>query len=268
MRATELSSRLVVKFGTESLSLDGKLNQPIFDGFAREIMQVNQLGVEVAIVSSGAIRAGKEEMSALGLETKHLEKKLIAGIGARHLMTRWGKAFENYKREVAQIWVTYASLANSGEKESTKSGILCYLKHGIIPIINENDILSDEEIRWMEQGISENDNLARQIAFLVDADAVLFITNVKGVYREDAQENSEAEIYTKLWCDNMLEDVGSGSSSEGGTGGIGTKLNAATECAKAGKRVCIVGQTEDMIIKFIKGISIGTTVVDRFLERR
>lgn len=268
MKAIEAPSRLVVKFGTECLSSDGKLNQAIFDGFAREITQVNQLGVEVAIVSSGAIRAGNEAMSVLGLKTGCLEKKHIAGIGARHLMARWGKAFEDYKREVAQIWVTYASLTHTGERESTKASILCYLRHGSIPVLNENDVLSDEEIRWMEQGISENDNLARHIVFLIDADAVLFITNERGVYKEYPKENPEAEIYTEMYCNEILDSVGNGSSFEGGTGGMETKLNAAVECARAGKRVCIVGQTENMIVRFVEGISIGTAVIGRSLERR
>ncbi|MDO8524080.1 MAG: hypothetical protein Q7R99_00445 [bacterium] len=254
-------SRLVVKFGTESLSGEnGRLSQKIFNDFARQIIAVQQFGIGVAIVSSGAIRAGAERMDELRLETVHMEKKQIAGIGARHLMNEWGRAFEIYGKEVAQIWVTYASLAHNGERKSTKDSTICYLENGVIPIINENDVLSDEEIRWMDEGISENDNLAWRIATLVEADAVLFITSVKGIYKEDSQESLKAEIYEEIDCEAGLEFLDNGHNSTGGSGGIKTKLKAAFQCAQAGKKVAVAGKDEDIIIKFVKGFPVGTKI--------
>lgn len=257
--------RLVVKLGTESLSscMEGKkeLNQNLFDDFARQIMEARKLGVDVAIVSSGAIRAGEERIKVLGLEPGPLERKHIAGIGARHLMSKWGKAFECYGWDVAQIWVTYASLSHNGEQKSIRESILRYLKHGaIIPVVNENDVLSDEEIRWMEQGISENDNLAQKIAFLITADAVLFITTEKGVYKDNPKNDPNAEIYTEIDCNQVPSFSGSSVTSDGGAGGMGAKIKAALECARAGKRVSIVGCEENMITRFVKDLPIGTKI--------
>ncbi|MDP2951059.1 MAG: hypothetical protein Q8N55_01615 [bacterium] len=256
-------SRLVVKFGTESLSsgVEGKkvLNQKIFNDFARQISLLHCNGVEVVIVSSGAIRAGREAAEDIGLKTKLLEKKQIAGIGARHLMTRWGKAFKRYKKEVAQVWVTYANLSHPGDKRSIKESILSYLECGVVPVINENDVVSDEEIRSMEQGISENDKLAQKIAFLIEADAVLFITALGGIYENDPKIYPEAKFYPEIDCVSNFA-LNSSSISEGGTGGVETKLKAAFECAKSGKRVAIAGREEDAISKFVQGLPVGTSI--------
>jgi len=264
MHEPKAISRLVVKFGTESLSSSmgetRELNQDIFNDFARQIIELHSVGIEVVIVSSGAIRAGEEQMRRLNFKIGCLEKKQIAGIGARHLMTKWGMAFERYRKEVAQIWVTFASLSHQGERESTKSSIANYLQEGIIPVINENDVLSDEEIRWMEQGISENDNLAQKVAFLIEADAVLFITSEKGVYRENPKKNPEAEIYPEIDCGHASFSFGGGFSSDGGTGGMEAKFKAASECARAGKKVAIAGCEDDMIIRFARDLPVGTRV--------
>lgn len=264
MSKLKMVSRLVVKFGTESLSSDvnGKkmLNQKVFNNIARQVSLLQRDGVEVIIVSSGAIRAGQEAMDDMGLATDHLEKKQIAGIGARHLMEKWGRAFSRYRKEVAQIWVTYASLLHDGELKSTADSIARYLENKIVPIVNENDVLSDEEIRWMNDGISENDNLAWRIAILIEADAVLFITNVKGIYKENPQESSKAEIYTEIDCNMEGIFLDNNLISEGGTGGIKTKLTAAVKCARAGKKVAIAGKDENIIIKFAKGFPVGTSI--------
>jgi len=263
MRELKVISRLVVKFGTESLSsgVEGSraLDQKLFNDFSRQISLLYRNGVKVVVVSSGAIRAGTEAMKALGLKSDNLEKKQLAGIGARHLMAKWGSAFGRYGKEVAQIWVTYANLSHRGEKKSIKESILSCLSCGVVPVVNENDPVSDEEIRWMEQGISENDKLAERIAFLAEADGVLFITAQKGIFKDDPKGYPKTEFYTEIDCASDLILRG-GFTSEGGTGGIETKLKAASNCAKLGKRVAVAGREKDVIIRFANGLPVGTNI--------
>ncbi|MBM4177264.1 hypothetical protein FJ208_00460 [Candidatus Gribaldobacteria bacterium] len=254
-------SRLVVKFGTESLSLSGKLDQKVFNDFARQIIIAQGFGIRVAIVSSGAIRAGQEAMGALGAEPYRLEKKHLAGIGARHLMEKWGKAFRGHRKEVAMVWITYASLMHDGERRSIKDSIICYLENGVVPVINENDVLSDEEIRWMDEGISENDKLAQEVAFLIEANSVLFITTQGGIYENNPKVYPEAKLYKEINCDCAFDSVlNANSVSEGGAGGMKTKLKAACKCAQAGKRVAVAGKEENIILNFAKGLPVGTSI--------
>lgn len=217
--------RLLVKFGTANLcNRFGQLDQSIFNDFARQVVELQNQGMEIIIVSSGAIKAGKERMENLGIDISHLsylDKKELAGIGARHLMNKWGDAFENYRKEVSQVWVTFGNWSNEGERRSIRSSILNYLKNGIIPIINELDVVSDWEIKWMEKRISENDRLAKMVALLINADAVLFLTDEGGIYEEDPKINPQARRYEEVSAWAKPEVIGiTGSLSRVGTGGM------------------------------------------------
>ena len=255
--------RLIVKVGTANLcDQSGQLVQSIFDDFARQITELVKRGVSVVIVSSGAIKSGRERMEDLGLDTACLHKKDLAGIGARHLMDRWGKAFENYKKEVGQVWVTFANWTNNGEKKSIQSSIYAYLKsEAVIPIVNELDVVSDREIKLMEKGFSENDRLAKMVAFLIGADAILFLTNEGGVYNEDPSGNRAAKLYEEIDAREKPELIGiSGGSSAVGTGGMMAKWVEAAQCANKGMLVAIAGNEKDVILRFVRGEPVGTKI--------
>lgn len=259
--------RLVVKFGTESLlgksgKTKGRLDQKIFCSVAEQVARLQDEGIDVTIVSSGAIKSGKEHLSRLGANPNHLklEKKDLAGIGARHLLNRWGYAFELHQRSVAQVWVTYGNWECAAERRSIRSSILKYHCSGVIPIINENDVVSDKEIKLMEQGISENDQLARMVAELIEADAVLFITNVGGVYGKDPRVDPCGDMYKEIDRETIISrmfDSSSGASLNG-IGGMRTKLTEALNCFNAGMRVAIAGMSENVITEFALGRPVGT----------
>lgn len=260
----ELSTRrLIVKFGTTNLcNQSGQLDQNVFNDFAGQVVELLGRGIEVVIVSSGSIKAGRERVKSLRLRNKHLNKKELAGIGARHLMNRWGDAFEVYKKEVSQVWVTYGNWSKKGEKESIKSSILNSLKAKVIPVINELDVVSDWEIKLMDKGISENDRLARMIAFLVEADAVLFLTDEGGIYDEDPQINPRANLYKEISTRVNPELVGfSDNTSKDGTSGMKAKFKEAAQCAKKGIRVAIAGREKGVILKFARDEDVGTKIV-------
>jgi glutamate 5-kinase len=255
--------RLIVKVGTANLcDQSGKLAQSIFNDFARQITELIERGASVVVVSSGAIKSGRERMEDLGLDTACLHKKDLAGIGARHLLNKWGKAFENCKKEVGQVWVTFANWSNNGEKKSIQSSIYAYLKSGaVIPIVNELDVVSDREIKLMEKGFSENDRLAKMIAFLIGADAILFLTNEGGVYNENPVGNQRAKLYEEIDVREKPESIGiSGGSSAVGTGGMMAKWVEAAQCANKGMLVAIAGNEEDVILRFVRGDKVGTKI--------
>lgn len=257
-----LLRRLIVKFGTTNLcNENGQLDQSIFDDFAQQVVKLQNKGIEVVIVSSGGIKAGRERAESLGLKNSYLDKKELAGIGARHLLNRWGDAFEIYKKEVSQVWVTYANWSNKGEKKSIKSSILNFFKAEVVTIVNELDVVSDLEIKSMEEGISENDRLAKMIAFLVDADAVLFLTDEGGIYEQDPQINPQAKLYKEISAWTKPELIGfSSNTSKYGTKGMRAKFEEAAQCAKKGMRVAIAGREKNVILKFARGEHIGTKI--------
>jgi len=260
---TELSlRRLIVKFGTANLcNENGQLDQDIFNDFARQVVELQNEGLEVVIVSSAAIKAGRERIESLGLERRMLDKKELAGIGARHLMNRWGNAFEVYGRDVTQIWVTYSNWNDRGEKGSIKSSILNSLNSGVVPIINESDVVSDWEIKLMDQGISENDRLAKMTAFLIEADGVLFLTDEGGIYEQDPKINPQAKLYKEISAYAQPELIGiSNNPSKYGSKGMRAKFEEAAECAKGGMRVVIAGREKNVILRFVKGESPGTKI--------
>ena len=263
-----LLRRLIVKFGTTNLcNENGQLDQGIFDDFAQQVVKLQSKGIEVVIVSSGGIKAGRERAKSLGLKNSHLDKKELAGIGARHLLNRWGNAFEIYEKEVSQVWVTYANWSNKGEKESIKSSILNFLNAKVVTIVNELDVVSDLEIKSMEEGISENDRLAKMIAFLVDADAVLFLTDEGGIYEQDPQINPRAKLHKEISAWTKPELIGfSSNTSKYGTSGMRAKFEEAAQCAKKGMRVTIAGREKNVILKFARGEHIGTKITSSDLQ--
>ena len=273
------AKQLVVKLGTEVLLgkrwIDNKhLDQRIFNKIAGQVIEVQNLGVAVTIVSSGAIQAGREkieklERNIIRLESIRLERKELAGIGARHLLNMWGKGFGRHSREIAEMWVTYGNWNNEGERQSMRSSILNYHKQRVIPIVNENDVISDKEIRLMDKGLGENDRLARMVAELLNADAILFLTNGGGIYEEDPTLNPGARLYAEIDIETAMRLAAApGATSPIGAGGIGAKLREASICAKREMRVAIAGMGRDTIYKFAIGKPVGTIMGDRIRFRR
>ncbi len=254
--------KFVVKFGTRTLmSKSGKLDPDIFQSVAKQVAEASSAGVGIAIVSSGAIQAGRETITRLGLDhsfSRKFNKKDIAGIGSRHLMNSWGDSLNKFGMEVCETLVTFANWTDGNERENIRKGIIDCFGTPFVPVINENDRVSDEEIKMMEKGISENDQLARMIAILIDADGVLFITEVGGIYDSDPLKNSNAKILKKI--NGLLKPDVTGCSREG-TGGMKVKRREAIMCLEGGvKKVAIAGMNDRVIIDFIEGNKVGTEV--------
>jgi len=266
---TRKRSKVVLKFGTEALvgksgKSKRKLDQRIFNGVAGQVaLLYREQRADVVIVSSGAIKAGKESMERLGINFNdtNLSKGETASVGMTHLLNRWRHAFMSFKILTAPFWITYANWLSEPERRSVCSGILCCSHQGIVPIVNENDVVSANEIELMEKGISENDQLALMVASLIDADAVLFLTDVGGVYETDPRIKSSARMYEEIDAGTAqaLYDSFSGASSNG-SGGIKAKLSSALRCFNDGRRVAIAGLDDNVIVDFAKGKPVGTMI--------
>ena len=252
--------RLVVKIGTGNLiNSSGNLDPNKTSDIARQVANLVAQDIDVILVSSGSIKAGRERMATMG-QNPNLAKKEWAGVGARHLLNLWGNSFEVYGLDVAQVWLTYTNWTHEQEYKSIKSSILSFLKSGIIPLINENDVVSQREIELMEAGISENDRLARMVAEMIGADAVLFLTDIGGIYDKDPRTDASARRYKSVGRDIFHQIGESESQSDHGTGGIGTKLAEAFRCFDAGMRVAVAGQEKDLILNFASGKDVGTMI--------
>lgn len=240
-------STVVVKFGTAVLFKD--------EGFVKAAPQITQLmkeGIRIVVVSSGSIEAGKERLLELGRKPKQVSDKTLASIGSRVLLNRWSEVLSPFT-DVGQIWLTYGNWQDKGEKASIELEIENLLRCSLVPLINENDVVSDAELVQYQLGIGENDRLARMVAELVRADSVLFLTEADGVYEGNT-------LLQELNAQNVSRIV-TWATSQQGRGGMHKKIEEALACAQRGMRVAIAGLTEDSIVRFVHGEHVDTMVV-------
>ena len=250
------AKRIVVKVGTSSLTYaNGKLNLPQIDLLARQLTDLYNQGKEVVLVSSGAIATG---MGRLGLEEKPKDipqKQALAAVGQGVLLHIYEKMFAEYGQIVAQLLLTKADLDNHVRFLNARNTLLALLKMGIIPIINENDTVSIDEIR-----IGDNDTLAATVGVLIEADLVILLSDIQGLYESDPRKNPAAkmlEVVEKI--DSSIESLAGAAGSNLGTGGMVTKIMAAKIANNAGIPLVIAhGAEENVLAKIVKGENVGT----------
>ena len=250
---TELfGNRVVIKVGGDTLTrADGTLDLSVFASIAMQVAVLNWRGKQVAIVTSAGIKAGVQTLNSLGIESAHFSKKLLAGIGAQLLLSTWANAFKKFRTAQAQFWVTHGNWDKEGEREIIKSGLSEALSANVVPIINENDVVSDAEIRLMEKGWGENDNMAARVAELIQASSVLFLSSVGAIFEANPHENIQARKYEMIDAWNIPEALrcpnGTSTHGEGknGINNIRTKVEAAAFCHRHGMRVNISGLSVD-----------------------
>ena len=256
---------IVVKFGTTSLLEEGKISQSVINDFARQIAKATKKDHRFVIVSSGCIKAGKEilEESGVNVQKSGLDKKGLSSFGVRQWLNFWNNAFQKQGEiGVSPCLITYANWKNLVELKNIKSSIISDWRAGIITLINENDRVATDEIKDLEKGIGENDTLARMVADLINADAVLFLTDEGGVFEENPKQNPKARQYKEIDIRDMKKlNIGERRKNSEGKGGIEKKLEAAVLCAKQGMLVCIAsGKEQNVITNFCKKETVGTKI--------
>ncbi len=250
------AKRIVVKIGSSLLTAGGQgLNKTAISDWVSQMANINSQGKEVLLVSSGAVAVG---VSRLGLKqrphTLH-ELQAAASVGQMGLVKTFENNFQEHKLHSAQVLLTHDDLSNRQRYLNARSTLLTLLDFGVIPVINENDAVATDEIRF-----GDNDTLAALVANLVEAELLIILTDQTGLFDADPSINPAAQLIPNISVNNQLLDKVAGESRSGlGRGGMFTKVRAARLAARSGAATVIVsGNAENVIESVISGNEIGT----------
>jgi len=248
--------RLVVKIGSALVTNNGAgLDHAALDGWARQIATLRQEGCEIALVSSGAIAEG---MQRLGWKKRPREihnLQAAAAVGQMGLIEAYEKTFSRHGLATAQILLTHDDLSDRQRYLNARSTLITLLELGAIPIINENDTVVTDEIKF-----GDNDTLGALVANLIEADALIILTDQKGLYTADPRRDPAASLIEEGPAgDPRFEAMAGGAASSLSKGGMLTKVLAARRAARGGAHTCIAsGHEPDILLRLIRGESAGT----------
>ncbi len=252
--------RIVVKIGTSTIThmSTGNLNLEKLERFVRMLTDIRNQDKEVVVVSSGAIGAGRK---ALGIKEKPRTlsvKQACAAVGQARLMMIYQKLFAEYNQTIAQILITKRIMLNEISKSNAENTFKELLGLGVIPIVNENDPISTDQI--LEENFGDNDTLSANVAELVKADLLILLSDIDGLYTDDPRRNKNAEFIGYVdRIDAGLEAMAKGADTSLGTGGMATKVAAAKIAAGAGVDMVIAnGDRVSNISRILNGEEIGT----------
>lgn len=251
------AKRVVVKVGTSVLAKpDGSLDKKYMQEMARQTHALTRQGKEVIIVSSGAIGSGVKELR-LGIMPRDIPTRQgAAAIGQSILIETWRDAFRKYGLKVAQILLTYEAFSNRRTYLNLRNSMAILMKYGAIPIINENDPISVHEI---EATFGDNDKLSALVAGKVDAELLILLTDVDGLYDKNPRHKDAKLIPEVTEITPAIERIGGEPSSWRTKGGMKTKIDAAKIAMKSNCDMMIANAREkDVLIRILKGEELGT----------
>ena len=253
---TKIIKNIVVKVGTSTLTYDnGKLNLDRIDKLCFVLSDLRNRGIDVTLVSSGAIGVGVAKLGLAERPKDTMGKQAAAAVGQCELMFLYDKLFSQYGCKTAQVLLTKDVVVDAKRRENAHNTFKKLLELGVIPIVNENDAVSVEEIEF-----GDNDTLSAMVASLVDAQMLVIMSDIDGLYDEDPRINSDAKIIHIVDCiDEKIKAVASGAGTSRGTGGMITKIYAA-EIAKEHnvKTVICNGENPKVIEEIMSGKINGT----------
>jgi glutamate 5-kinase len=258
--------RIVIKVGTTTITYPetGNINLGKLEKFVRILINLRNQGKEVIVVSSGSIGVGR---MALGMPHKPetvAEKQACAAVGQSRLMMIYEKLFNEYSQLTAQILLTKESVLNEECRENARRTFDALLGMGVVPIVNENDAISVEELSYGNFG--DNDTLSAYVTKLVDADVLILMSDIDGLYTDDPKLNPEARFIHRVYnIDESLEKMAKGTLTESGTGGMWTKIQAA-KIATGSNANMVIANGEDIYI--INDIMDGKKIGTLFLAKK
>ena len=264
-QAVKDKKRIVIKIGSSSLMHNetGRLNLGKIEKLVRTIVDIKNSGKDVVLVSSGAIAVGR---MAIGLNEKPDElpvKQACAAIGQAKLMMVYQKIFAEYSTTAAQVLMTKATVMNDKSRRNAQNTFNELLNLGAVPIVNENDTVSTYEIKQV-QTFGDNDRLSAIVTSIIDADLLILLSDIDGLYTDDPNSNPDARFINQVdVIDDKLLNMGKSTSGSGvGTGGMATKLKAAGIAVSSGADMVIAnGNDIDNIAKIMSGADVGTLFV-------
>lgn len=248
----------VIKIGSSLLTDNGKgLNLDSIARWGKQICELQDQGLDVVLVSSGAVAEGVSRLGLPGRPTAVHEQQAAAAVGQMGLIQAYESQFKKFGKHTAQILLTHDDLSNRKRYLNARSTLRALLDMKVIPVINENDTVVTDEICF-----GDNDTLAGLVANLINADVLVILTDQQGVFDADPRGNDQARLITEADShDEMLLTVAGGSGALG-KGGMLTKIRAARLASRSGTATCIVhGSSPDVLTALKRGESIGTLLL-------
>lgn len=248
--------KVVVKIGSALITAGGKgLDRAMITTWAEQMAELRAAGVDVVLVSSGSIAEG---ISRLGLKTRPQnisELQATAAVGQMGLVQAYEACFQAHGLHSAQILLTHADLANRRRYLNARTTLRTLLEYGAVPVVNENDSVSNEEIRF-----GDNDTLGALVANLIEADLLIILTDQEGLFDANPAENPNSKLIERADArDPKLVEYAGPSSGELGRGGMQTKISAARLAARSGTHTVIAsGRVENVITRLVRGEALGT----------
>jgi glutamate 5-kinase len=250
------SRRIVVKVGSSLVTREGAgLDMDALGNWARQIATLRAQGCEVMLVSSGAIAEGMQRLGWKQRPSAVHELQAAAAVGQMGLVQAYESCFRQHQLHAAQVLLTHADLADRERYLNARSTLRTLLSLGVIPIINENDTVVTDEIKF-----GDNDTLGALVANLIEADALIILTDQDGLYTADPRKDTGATLISQAAAgDAKLEMMAGGAGSHIGSGGMLTKILAAKRAARSGAHTVIAsGHETDVLPRLLQGESIGT----------
>lgn len=251
--------RVVAKVGTNLLTGGSdKLDASFLADLVAQIAGLRKQGVELLLVTSGAIAAGQEALALPKGRRDIPLKQMMAAVGQGRLMHRYQEQFDRHKVVVAQALITKGDLDNRESYLNVRNTLEGLVSLGVVPIINENDVVDVREIR--DDVFGDNDNLSAVVATVVQADLLVILTDIAGLYTADPRKDAQAKLLPRVErIDAAIEDLAGGAGSARGRGGMITKIQAAKVATAAGIPVIIAdGHEKDVLPRLVRGEAVGT----------
>ena len=268
-RKTYLSNveTVVIKVGTSSITGGGNSVDTVFmDSVADQVKQLRDQGKKVLIVTSGAIGVGLAAMNAKPKPKEIPIRQAAASVGQGILMQKWNESFEKQDLTISQILLTYDFYSDREKYLNLRNAIQTLLEYGVVPIINENDVICIREIDAM---FGDNDTLSAYVCSKMDADLLIILSDVDGLFEKNPKIHPEAKIVSVVDDLSLVQEMAGDPTSRVGTGGMKTKLKAAEICHEAGCSMIIANsKAENVIVRAVNGEDIGTIFLPGVKERK
>lgn len=262
--------RIVVKLGTNLITREDRLDMETIGRIVAQVAQLRREGVEVIVVTSGAVAAGR---SRLGVTRRRRDipfRQVLASVGQGQLMQAYDTLFSQHEIVVAQALLTRRDLSDRLSYLNARNTLLALLNYKVVPVVNENDAVAVEELA--ESRIGENDTLAALTANLVDADLLVMLMTREGLYTADPAVDPAATLVARVETIDASIEAYAGRSEVGGSGGMITKLQAARLSTSSGTDVVIAsGHEPDVLLRLVEGEPLGTlfpAAADRLESRK
>ncbi|ULJ63550.1 glutamate 5-kinase [Wielerella bovis] len=253
---------VVIKVGSSLVTAEGRgIDQAALDNWATQIADIKRVGVDVILVSSGAIAEGVKRLGWAKRPTAINELQAAAAVGQMGIAQAYEHAFSEHQLNTAQILLTHEDLSDRTRYLNARSTLKTLLSQNIVPVINENDTVTTDEIK-----LGDNDTLGALVTNLVDADALIILTDQRGLYDSDPRKNPQAQFIHEISAAHPdLENMAGGAGTGVGTGGMYTKVLAAKRAALSGANTVVASGREPQVLeRLLRGESVGTLFTSEF----